>query len=69
MSNEEPVFMSKGVRITSFFAFGNGEKHGRFVLKNGLHVIGWNLFEKMQEYYSMNEALDLIFTLENNNFI
>jgi len=68
-SNEEPVFMSKGVRITSFFAFGNGEKHGRFVLKNGLHVIGWNLFEKMQEYYSMNEALDLIFTLENNIYL
>lgn len=68
-NNEEPVFAAKGVAIDSFSKFGSNENHGRYVLKNGLHVIGWNMTEKMESYIKKDTTVDMVFNLENNVFM
>ena len=47
-NNEEPVFAAKKIKIETFSQFGNNSNHGKYVLSNGLHVIGWNMNDKMQ---------------------
>lgn len=68
-NNEEPVFATTGVSIDSFSQFGTNENHGRYVLKNGLHVIGWNMTEKMKFYIKKDTKVDIVFNLENNVFM
>ena len=68
-NNEEPVFIATGVIIDSFTKFGNSENHGRYVLKNGMHCIGWNLAEKMELHYRKGESVDIVFNIEKNTFM
>jgi len=68
-NNEEPVFAAKNIRIESFSQFGGNGNHGRYILSNGLHVIGWNMTDKMQIYMKNDAPVDIIFNLENNIYL
>jgi len=67
--NEEPVFAAKGVKIEGFSSFGNQGNHGKFVINRTLQAIGWNIFEKMNSFYTAKKEVDLIFKLENNEYL
>ncbi len=68
-SNEEPLFAANFLKIDSFLRFGKNGMHGKYILKNGLHVIGWNMSETMEHYFNENAPVDMIFNLENNIFM
>lgn len=68
-NNEEPVFAAKNITIESFSQFGSNGNHGKYILKNGLHVIGWNMTDKMQDYMENDVPVDIIFNLENNIYL
>jgi len=65
-NNEEPVFAAKGIFIESFSQFGSCGNHGKYILRNGLHAIGWNMTDKMRLFTERNAPVDIIFNLENN---
>lgn len=67
-SNEEPLFISRCVKIISFFPFGLKNNHGRFVIEENLQAIGWNMYDKMEFYFNKGDTLDLVYKLENNVF-
>jgi single-stranded-DNA-specific exonuclease len=65
-NNEEPVFAAQNIKIDSFSQFGTNGNHGRYILTNGLHAIGWNMIDKMKFFVKNNIPVDIIFNLENN---
>ena len=67
--NEEPVFISKQVKLEDCSSFGNAKNHGKFVIHNSLQVIGWNMFDKMDSYYREKKDVDLIFNLTQHEFL
>lgn len=68
-SNEEPVFAVKNVKIESFNTFGSSGAHGKYQLNGNIQAIGWNMFEKMSIFYKTKKNLDMIFKLENNEYL
>ncbi|HOP28461.1 MAG TPA: single-stranded-DNA-specific exonuclease RecJ [Spirochaetota bacterium] len=68
-NNEEPVFIAKNIAIEAFSQFGSNGNHGKYILSNGLHVIGWNIRDKMQLYAQKKAHVDIIFNLENNIYM
>ncbi len=67
--NEEPVFVIKNIILENFSKFGNSENHGRYLLKNEIYAIGWNMAEKMELYMSKNAPVDIVCNLEKNTFM
>ncbi len=67
--NEEPVFAIKNVKIESFNTFGNSGVHGKYQIRGNIQAIGWNMFEKMSKFYNSKKNVDLIFKLENNDYL
>ncbi len=67
--NNEPVFAAVNVTIESFSAFGNKGNHGKFVINRTLQAIGWNMFDKMNSFYKSKKSVDIIFKLENNEYL
>jgi len=68
-NNEEPVFILKQIKIDEFSSFGNTKNHGKFIINNSLQVIGWNMFDKMDNYYKAKKNVDLIFNLTQNEYL
>jgi single-stranded-DNA-specific exonuclease len=66
--NEEPVFAAKNVKPGNCTSFGINGNHAKFILANNLHAIGWNLKDKMIEYFNSGRNIDMIFTLENSEY-
>jgi single-stranded-DNA-specific exonuclease len=68
-NNEEPVFISKQVKIEAFNSFGATKNHGKFIINNSLQVIGWNMSDIMDSYYKAKKNVDLIFNLTQNEYL
>jgi len=68
-SNEEPLFYSSHVVISSFNTFGNDKRHGKYVLSNGLNAIGWDKSAQMSEVYNKKRNVDMIYRLERNSYL
>jgi len=68
-NNEEPVFAAKKVIIDSFSSFGHLGNHGKFIIEKTIQAIGWNLSDKMSNYYNKKNELDIVFKLENNEYL
>jgi len=66
--NELPVFAAKNIKIESFDSFGTNGNHGKYTVNRTINAIGWNMFDKMNSYFKTEKCLDLIFTLENNEY-
>jgi single-stranded-DNA-specific exonuclease len=67
--NEEPLFAVKRIKIEGFSSFGNLGNHGKFIINRIIQAIGWNMFDKMNSYYTAKKDVDLIFKLENNEYM
>ena len=69
-SNEEPFFISKQIKIESLKPFGNG-KHGRctFSVNKKLTAVGWNMIEELDRHFTEDKPLDIIYTVELNEFL
>jgi single-stranded-DNA-specific exonuclease len=65
--NEEPVFLSKNIDITSFSTLKSG-KHGKYLFenKNSISGIGWNMGCKMEEIYFKKKPINIVYRLEMN---
>jgi single-stranded-DNA-specific exonuclease len=68
-NNEEPLFYTPNVEITSFACFGSENKHGKFVLKNGITAIGWNIASEMREIFSNITKPGLLYKIEKNTYL
>ncbi len=68
-ANEEPVFAVERIKIDGFNSFGNSGLHGKYQLNGNIQAIGWNMFEKMNSYYNSKNCVDIIFKLENNEYL
>ncbi len=68
--NESPLFLSKDVVIDSFHKIGVKNNHGKFILRSRtpINALGWNLAEKMAEYYKKGKPIDIIYKVEKNSF-
>lgn len=68
--NENPFFLTKELAVKSFSRFGTAEKHGRFSFEGNSQAtaIGWNMADLMNELYIKKCKIDLVYTLEINNF-
>lgn len=68
--NEEPVFLSRNINIDNFTRFGNNDNHGRYIIKKNisLNAIGWNIADKMEEFFRKEKMLDIVYSLEINEF-
>jgi len=67
--NEEPVFVVEKIKIDSFSSFGKHGNHGKFIINKILQVIGWNMSDIMDSYYKTKKDVDLIFKVENNEYL
>ncbi len=67
--NDEPLFLSNNIRIENFSTFGNQENHGKYIINKSLHAIGWNMSDIMSFFYNSKKDIDLIFKLENNEYM
>lgn len=68
-NNEEPLFYASHVRITSYNAFGTDNRHGKYVLSNGLTAIGWDKSSLMCEIYGKKKYADILFRIERNIYL
>ncbi|PKL35142.1 MAG: single-stranded-DNA-specific exonuclease RecJ [Spirochaetae bacterium HGW-Spirochaetae-1] len=68
--NEDPVFITRNVRINSFSRFGQSGNHGKYGIEGngGLTAIGWGQADKMVDYFNKTGGVDLVYTLEVNKF-
>jgi len=67
-NNEEPIYAARSVKIDSFSKFGVQKNHGKYIINKTLQAIGWNMFEKMGNYFDSEKYVDIIFKLENNEY-
>ncbi len=67
--NEEPHFVTRGVRVAGFRAMGAGRTHGKFILgaPGRIEAIGWGMAEEMAEA-AKKSAVDLVYTLSINEY-
>ncbi len=66
--NSEPIFLTRGLRLSSFIVFGGS--HGKFLFpgRSGLTAIGWGMATVMRDFFDSGKQLDLVYRLENNAF-
>lgn len=67
--NEEPLFLSRNVKISSFQRFGADSSHGKYIIGSNIQAIGWNMADLMDEYGSSGKELDIVYKLENNRYM
>ena len=67
--NEEPLFLSRNVKVISFQRFGADSKHGKYMIGSNLQAIGWNMADLMYEYCDSGEELDIVYKLDNNRYL
>jgi single-stranded-DNA-specific exonuclease len=67
--NEEPLFLVKNITIGGFSIFGNTGTHGKYQINGNIQAIGWNMFEKMSIFYKSKKNVDIVFRLENNEYL
>ena len=67
--NEEPVFAVKGASIEGFSSFGSQGNHGKFVFSKNIQAIGWNMIDKMSSCFNAKKDVDILFKLENNEYM
>ncbi len=68
--NEEPLFLSRNIKINEFARIGSDNLHGKFFLESSLSLqaIGWNMADKMEEYYKNASLINLIYKIELNEY-
>jgi len=66
--NEEPVFAVKNLKPDNCSSFGINGNHAKFIFGNNLHAIGWNIKDRMLSCFNSGKNIDMIFTLENNEY-
>jgi len=66
--NPEPLFCSRNIQVQSFKRFGAKDNHGKYVLKNGFEVIGWNMADTMESRLNSGKSIDILYHLEKNIF-
>ncbi len=66
--NEEPLFLSRNVMVSSFQRFGADSNHGKYMIGQNMQAIGWNMADVMHEYSSSGKTLDIVYRLENNRY-
>ncbi|HPS58417.1 MAG TPA: single-stranded-DNA-specific exonuclease RecJ [Spirochaetota bacterium] len=67
--NEEPLFLSRNVEVSSFQRFGADSNHGKYILGTNIQAIGWNIADMMQEYSNSGKELDMVYRLDNNRYL
>ncbi len=67
--NEEPLFLSRGLRVAAFRAMGAGRTHGKFILEGSgkIEAVGWGMAGEMSESAKKGTA-DLLYTLSINEY-
>ncbi len=67
--NEEPLFISRGVRPSAFRTMGAGQAHGKFTIDGpaGVEAIGWGMAAEMAAA-ARGAEVDLIYSLSLNEF-
>lgn len=68
-NNEEPLFYASRTSVLSFNAFGKDNRHGKYLLNNGLYAIGWDKSSLMADAFKEKRNIDLIFRLERNSYL
>ncbi|NLV67226.1 MAG: single-stranded-DNA-specific exonuclease RecJ [Spirochaetes bacterium] len=66
--NEEPIFLSTNISVSSFQRFGADSNHGKYIIGSNIQAIGWHLADLMHEYSSSGRELDIVYKLENNRY-
>lgn len=67
--NEEPVFYTSSVEIKSFSSCGADNRHGRYILKNGITAIGWNMASEMSNLFKNKQNIEIIYKIEKNTYM
>ncbi len=67
--NEEPVFLSRNIRVDEFLRFGSDKQHGKYCIGNGsrIEAIMWNGADEMEQRAAKGQV-DIVYRLENNEF-
>ncbi len=67
--NEEPVFLSRNIRVDEFLRFGSDKQHGKYCIGNGnsIEAIMWNGADEMEQRAAKG-TVDIVYRLENNEF-
>jgi single-stranded-DNA-specific exonuclease len=65
---ETPLFFSEDQDVISYSSFGNGSKHGKFILEGGLCAIGWELADEMQSMAGSKNGVSFCYTLEDDPY-
>ncbi len=67
--NEEPVFLSRNIRIDEFLRFGAEKQHGKYCIGDGnrIEAIMWNRADEMERLFPKG-TVDIVYRLENNDF-
>ncbi len=69
--NPEPIFLTRNIIIDKFQTCGRESQHGRFSINTGtsrVSAIGWNMSDRMKDFFLSGEKLDIVYRLENNIF-
>lgn len=67
--NEEPLFYSSDIEIKTFSSCGADNRHGRYILKNGISAIGWNMASEMDSFYRNKQSIEMIYKIEKNTYM
>jgi len=67
--NEEPLFLSRGLRVAGFRVMGAGRTHGKFIIDGPARIeaIGWGMAAEMAEA-AKKGAVDLLYSLSINEY-
>lgn len=68
-NNEEPLFYTPEAEVNSFASFGTDNRHGKFVFKNGITAIGWNMSSLMDELYQKRINPGILYRIERNTYL
>lgn len=67
-ANEEPLFLSRGVRPLECQRFGNGHAKYKLAENGGLEIVGWNRADEMESLFEKGALLDICFRLDRSTF-
>ncbi|HOO72709.1 MAG TPA: single-stranded-DNA-specific exonuclease RecJ [Spirochaetota bacterium] len=69
-ANEEPLILSKNVRLSQFSRFGLENNHGRAAVEENpdISLVGWRIADGMEEIFISNRSIDVVYSLEAREF-
>lgn len=67
--NEEPLFYSFVTEIKSFSSFGTDKRHGKYIFKNNIAAIGWNMASEMSSFFKDKQNIEIIYKIERNTYM